>query len=69
MIRLKDVINDGAIVEIRELNRALTSPTMYGTILFKGKINIGTISEDLLNREVFRIFDWEHMEKTTYIVY
>jgi hypothetical protein len=62
-MKLKDIISD-EYVEIFELNRGISAPTMYGAMLYKG--NGVLLHSAILDKEVFRIFDGYRL---TIIVY
>lgn len=54
---IKEIIppNEEKMVKIYELNRLLTSPTMFGKLLYYGSLQ--DADPELLEREIFRIFD------------
>lgn len=53
-MKLKDIITD-EYVRIYELNKAISAPTMYGAMLYKG--NAKLLHSSILERDVFRLFD------------
>jgi len=65
-MKLKDVIDDYE-VKVYTLNYSITSPDMFGTILYKGNAKLIN-REVLLESEIFRLFESEYTP-TTIIVY
>ena len=65
-MKLKDIVDDFDI-EIYELNRCITSPVMHGAILYKGKATL-LRDKEILNRNVFRIFQYKPIGYTVVIV-
>lgn len=65
-MKLKDIV-DNANIEIYELNRCITSPTMHGAMLYKGKGSL-LRNKEMLNRNVFRIFQYRSIGYTVVIV-
>lgn len=53
-MKLKDIISD-EYVKIYELNKSITSPSMYGAMLYKG--NAMLLRSNILERDVFRLFE------------
>ena len=53
-MKLKEIITD-EYVKIYELNKAISAPTMYGAMLYKG--NAALLQSAILERDVFRLFD------------
>ena len=65
-MKLKNIIDNGTI-EVYELNRCITSPVMHGAMLYKGKGSL-LRNKEMLNRNVFRIFQYKSIGYTVVIV-
>lgn len=65
-MKLKDIVDD-INIELYELNRCITSPVMHGAMLYKGKATL-LRNKELLNRNVFRIFEYKSIGYTVVIV-
>ena len=65
-MKLKNIIDNGTI-EVYELNRCITSPTMHGAMLYKGEGSL-LRNKELLDRNVFRIFQYQPIKYTVVIV-
>ena len=65
-MKLKDIVDD-VNIEVYELNRCITSPIMHGEVLYKGKATL-LRNKELLNRNVFRIFQYKPIKYTVVIV-
>lgn len=64
-MKLADIIDDYHI-KLYELNRSISSPKMYGAMLYQG--NAKLIKSPILHKRVFRIFDYKETLGYTVVI-